>query len=436
MDTDQIFTTIQNFGNDPQAIMMYGGPVAIFFIFLMLVIFFSKKNKPDIDKIEKEIDSTPAQSEDFPDVPDEQTAEEALKDLPKTETSEPASPAAQQDGKGSTEDEKGAGEVEAPVAESSRKVIEDVEEIKATAGEKWLSKLKSGLSKSRTQISEGISKILTGKATLDDDLLEDIHEALYKADVGVNTADDLINHVKTTLSTTEAHDAETVKDTLKTRMINILESAHVDTVTPEKGPQVILVVGVNGVGKTTSIGKLAAHFLAQDKKVLLCAADTFRAAAIDQLKVWGDRLEVDVIAHKQGADPASVAFDGVKAAVSRDVDVLLIDTAGRLHNKAELMDELGKIKRVIKKDLAEAPHETWIVVDSTTGQNASQQVKAFGDVVDLSGIIVTKLDGTAKGGVVVGISHVHKLPIRYIGVGEKAADLRDFKPAEFVEYLL
>lgn len=420
MDANQIFDMISNFGNNPTSILMYAGPVLVFIVFITSVIYLSKKKKNDLDAIDQEIESTPASKEDFPEEPPEE-------DDPSDEQQQEVIAVASEPAEEKTDEQELA-----PAA----KTIQDIEEIKETSGEKWLTRLKAGLSKSRDQISGSFSKLLTGKVQINDDLLEDIHETLYRADVGVKTADDLIEYVRKSLSSSEAHDADTVKSTLKTRMVEILNEANAEENSPSKGPKVVLVVGVNGVGKTTSIGKLAAHYLAQDKKVLLCAADTFRAAAIDQLKVWGDRLEVDVVAHKQGADPASVAFDGVKAALSRDVDILLIDTAGRLHNKTELMDELSKIKRVIQKDLPDAPHETWIVVDSTTGQNASQQVKAFREVVDLTGIVVTKLDGTAKGGVVIGISHSHKLPIRYIGVGEKAADLRQFSPNEFVEYLV
>jgi fused signal recognition particle receptor len=199
---------------------------------------------------------------------------------------------------------------------------------------------------------------------------------------------------------------------------------------------VLLVVGVNGVGKTTTIGKLAAHYAASGKKVMLCAADTFRAAAIEQLQVWGERNQVPVIKQHQGADPAAVAFDGVQAALARGAEVLIIDTAGRLHNKNDLMNELGKIRKSIAKALPDAPHETWIVVDATTGQNANQQVKAFSEVTPLSGIVVTKLDGTAKGGVIVGIADQFKIPIRYIGVGEKAVDLKPFNGSEFMRGLM
>lgn len=204
----------------------------------------------------------------------------------------------------------------------------------------------------------------------------------------------------------------------------------------EHGPLVLLIVGVNGVGKTTSIGKLAHYFRSQGKSVLLCAADTFRAAAIDQLKVWGERVGVEVVAHKAGADPAAVAYDGVKAAISRKMDVVMIDTAGRLHSKQELMDELAKIKRVIGRDLPDAPHETLLVLDATTGQNAAMQVKAFSEVVQVTGLVVTKLDGTAKGGVIVGISDKYDLPILFVGVGERPEDLKPFSAADYAHSII
>ena len=227
-----------------------------------------------------------------------------------------------------------------------------------------------------------------------------------------------------------------IRDILQdeTESILSLRSSKANEASPQ-GLQVILIVGVNGVGKTTTIGKIAAHYLAKDQKVMLCAGDTFRAAAIEQLKVWGERLKLQVIAHKEGSDPGAVAFDAVKAAKARGVDILLIDTAGRLHNKANLMDELAKVKKVVGKDLAGAPHETYLVLDATTGQNAFQQVRAFKEIVDVSGLCITKLDGTAKGGVIIGIANEFDIPIRYIGVGEKASDLREFDPKAFAKSL-
>ncbi len=312
----------------------------------------------------------------------------------------------------------------------------DVEEIRGLGRDSWLQRLKMGLAKTRDALRGNLESLFTGKTKIDSSVLEKLHEALYRADIGVQTADKLVDHIRTTLGKEDAADWTAVSRELKIKAKTLFETASAKPeVLPESGPRIILIVGVNGVGKTTSIGKLTAHFLAEDKDVLLAAGDTFRAAAIEQLSVWGDRLGVDVVKHKQGSDPAAVAYDGVKAALARQVDVLLIDTAGRLHNKTELMDELGKINRVIGKDLPGAPHETWLVIDATTGQNAVAQVKAFNEVAKLTGLIVTKLDGTAKGGVLLGITDQFQIPVRYIGVGEKAADLRRFQAPDYVESL-
>lgn len=311
----------------------------------------------------------------------------------------------------------------------------EVSDILATDQKTWLSKLHSGLSKTRKQLSESLSVLFKGKTKLSDEVLEKIHESLYKADVGVQTSDLLLDKVRSHFAKDAEVEWNDVKSCLIDEIEKILAAPSKSVQVPKDGPFVLLVVGVNGVGKTTSCGKLAAHFLADNKTVMLAAADTFRAAAIDQLKVWGDRLDVEVVAHKQGADPAAVAFDAVKSAKAKKIDVLLIDTAGRLHNKKELMDELQKIYRVIGKEISGAPHESWLVIDATTGQNAAMQVKAFSEVVNITGLVVTKLDGTAKGGVLVGISDIHKLPIRYIGVGEKSEDLRVFSSEDYSKSL-
>jgi len=312
----------------------------------------------------------------------------------------------------------------------------DVEEILSDSESSWLTRLRSGLSKTRTQLSSSLGQLFTGKKVFNDELLEELHENLYRSDMGVETADRMVAALRKRFSGQATLPTwEEVSRSMREEITGIFSGPLPQLNKPASGPMVILVVGVNGVGKTTSIGKLAARFVSEGKSVLLCAGDTFRAAAIEQLSVWGDRLNVPVIKHQQGADPASVAFDGVKAAKARNVDVLLIDTAGRLHSKTELMAELAKIKRVIQKELPEAPHETWLVIDSTNGQNAVQQVKAFQELVQLTGLIVTKLDGTAKGGVIVGIHTKFHIPIRYIGVGEKAADLKEFLPREYADSL-
>jgi fused signal recognition particle receptor len=311
--------------------------------------------------------------------------------------------------------------------------VSDIDEILNTDKKSWVARLRTGLSKTRDNLKNSIESIFTGKTTLSTDVLEQIHEVLYRADVGVATTDKLVDKLRTKIGKDQAASWDIVSHVLKQEATEILKQSDSPLVIPEKKPWVILVVGVNGVGKTTTIGKLSAHFRAQNKTVLLAAADTFRAAAIDQLQVWGARLGVDVIAHKQGSDPAAVAYDGVKAAIARGSDILIIDTAGRLHSKNELMDELGKIYRVIGKDLPDAPHETWLVIDATTGQNAVMQVKAFSEAAKVSGLVVTKLDGTAKGGVILGIADQFRIPVRYIGVGEKAVDLRPFVASDYAE---
>ncbi len=312
-----------------------------------------------------------------------------------------------------------------------------VAEIQKQDHASWLAKLKNGLSKTRDQLSNSLRQTLFGKVKLDTETIEEIQFLLYKADVGVKTADELVVKLQKTLLNQELSDFSVVKNALRDLMNQIFASVPNPELTyPEAGPLVILVIGVNGVGKTTSIGKLAANFRAQGKSVLLCAGDTFRAAAIDQLKIWGERVGCPVIAHQPGSDPAAVAYDAVKAAISRNYDVLLIDTAGRLHNKNDLMQELNKINRIIGRDLPGAPQETWIVIDATTGQNAFHQVKAFQEVTKLTGIVLTKLDGTAKGGVALGLSDQFQLPIRYIGVGEKASDLQRFESKDYTASII
>ncbi len=299
----------------------------------------------------------------------------------------------------------------------------------------WRERLRQGLAKTRDGMSSSFKRLFSGKTAINDELMERIHEVLYKADVGVQTSDKLIEALKEDLRGQDSVDWPTVAQSLRQQVEAIVGQSSGPMHEPEDEPLVILIVGVNGVGKTTTIGKLAKHFISDGKTVLLAAGDTFRAAASEQLKVWADRLGVECVSHKEGADPAAVAYDAVKAAMARKVDVLLVDTAGRLHSKKELMAELEKVNRVLGKDLPGAPHETWIVVDATTGQNAAMQVKAFREVCEVTGIVVTKLDGTAKGGVVVGIADQQNIPIRFVGVGEKAEDLRPFSAQEFAEAL-
>ena len=325
-----------------------------------------------------------------------------------------------------------------PSLAAERAEPSEIQEILLDDAASWLQRLRGGLSKTRQQLKDNLLRFIGGGQVFNDQTLEQVHEVLYRSDMGAETADHLVGVLRRRfLGQAEAPTWPLIASALQEAVVESMHNQGIELplTPPADGPWVILVVGVNGVGKTTSIGKLAARFIAEGKSVLLGAGDTYRAAAIEQLQVWGDRLGVPVIKHQQGSDPASVAFDAVKAAKSRGVDVLLIDTAGRLHNKQELMDELAKVKRVIARELPGAPHEIWLVIDATTGQNAVQQVKAFQELVQLTGLVVTKLDGTAKGGVIVGIKRRFQIPIRYIGVGEKAADLKEFSYREYAESL-
>lgn len=295
--------------------------------------------------------------------------------------------------------------------------------------------LKKGLSKTRENITNKIEKLIIGYADIDDDLLDELEEILIMADVGVNTTDKLMEAVRKGIKKKEINTPEDLKPFLQARISEILTTGSDATKVAENGPTVILVIGVNGVGKTTTIGKLASYYQGQGKSVMLAAADTFRAAAIDQLQVWGERTGTKVIAHEEGSDPAAVAFDAVKAAKARNIDVLLIDTAGRLQTKANLMEELKKINRVIQREIPEAPHETLLVLDATTGQNAISQANIFTKAAPITGVVLTKLDGTAKGGVVIGIKAELSMPVKWIGVGEGVEDLRPFVAEDFAKAL-
>lgn len=299
----------------------------------------------------------------------------------------------------------------------------------------FFDKLKKGLAKTRDNITNKIEKLIVGYADIDDDLLDELEEILIMADVGVNTTDRLMEAVRKGIKKKEINSPEDLKPFLQARISEILNNGSDETKIAAYGPTVILVIGVNGVGKTTTIGKLAAYYKEQGKSVMLAAADTFRAAAIDQLEVWGERTGTRVIRHEEGSDPAAVAFDAVKAAVARNIDVLLIDTAGRLQTKANLMEELKKINRVIQREIPDAPHETLLVLDATTGQNAISQANIFTQAAPISGVVLTKLDGTAKGGVVIGIKAELSMPVKWIGVGEGVEDLRPFKAEDFAKAL-
>ncbi|HME44833.1 MAG TPA: signal recognition particle-docking protein FtsY [Syntrophorhabdales bacterium] len=291
-------------------------------------------------------------------------------------------------------------------------------------------KIRDGLSKTRAQLQTQIEWIVKGR-TLDDAAFDAIEEAVILADVGLETAEFLVRAVKERWRLGQVKTEEDLKQAMTGEAEKLLLPCEKPLVIDKEKPYVILMLGVNGVGKTTTIAKLASLFLADRKKVLLGACDTFRAAAIEQLEVWAGRLGIDVIKHKDGSDPAAVAYDAALAARARGIDVLLLDTAGRLHTKVNLMEEMKKIKRVVQKEMATAPHETLLVVDATNGQNTITQARTFHEALTLTGIIVTKLDGTAKGGFLLPIAHTLKLPIRFVGVGEKMDDLIPFRAKEF-----
>ena len=297
----------------------------------------------------------------------------------------------------------------------------------------FFKKLNKGLKKTRDNMSGAINAALYGKNEIDDEFYDELEEILVMADVGVNTSAEIVEKLRDAVFKKNLRKAKDVKEEIKNIVADMLSGGEtIDMVTI---PSVILVIGVNGVGKTTSIGKMAAMFKEEGKKVIRGAADTFRAAAIDQLEIWADRAGVDIVKHKEGADPAAVVFDTISAGKARNADIIICDTAGRLHNKKNLMDELAKIYRVIDRQLPYADREIFLVLDATTGQNAVNQAKEFKDVAEITGIILTKLDGTAKGGVVLAIKNDLKVPVKFIGVGEGIDDLRPFDPKAFAEGL-
>lgn len=297
-------------------------------------------------------------------------------------------------------------------------------------------RLKEGLAKTKYALMGRVTSIMTAFRKIDDELFEELEEALIQGDVGVETSAGLVDKLRKEVRARGLKNGEELLPVLKDLIAGILKAGTRELNLADQGPTVILVVGVNGVGKTTTIGKLAHHLRTErGKKVILAAADTFRAAAIDQLKIWGDRAGVPVVSHPEGADPSAVAFDGMAEARRDGYDVLIIDTAGRLHNKTHLMEELRKITRVIKREIPEAPHETLLVLDATTGQNAVQQTRLFKEVAGVTAIALTKLDGTAKGGVVVAVQDKERVPVKFVGVGEKMDDLQPFDPEAFVEAL-
>lgn len=299
--------------------------------------------------------------------------------------------------------------------------------------------LDKGLEKTKESVFKKLSRAVVGKSKVDDEVLDNLEEVLISSDVGVDTTIKIIERIEGRVSKDKYLNTNELNNILKEEIVNLLkenEATEIDLSFSAQGyPYVIMVVGVNGVGKTTTIGKLAYQFKNMGKKVILGAADTFRAAAVDQLVIWSERVDVEIVKKSMGSDPSSVAYDTLQHAVNQNADIAIIDTAGRLHNRVNLMNELGKIKRVMNKVIPNAPHEVLLILDGSTGQNAFEQAKQFTNVTDVTSLAITKLDGTAKGGVVIGISDQFKIPVKYIGIGEKIEDLQVFNREEFVDSL-
>ena len=312
-----------------------------------------------------------------------------------------------------------------------KKIEEDPEETE----EGLFSRLRAGLSKTQAGLLGKLDEILRQRKEINDDLWDDFEETLVTADLGVGTTMKLRNEIENKLTKKALRDPMLIKGALREEILRELKNAEATLPAPALKPFVIMVVGVNGVGKTTTIGKLAYRLRKEGKGVMVAAADTFRAAAVEQLEIWANRVGSDFLKGQSGVDPSAVAFDAVRAAKARGTDVLIIDTAGRLHTKVNLMEELKKVRRVIGRELQSAPHETLLILDATTGQNAIQQAKMFNEAVEVTGIVLTKLDGTARGGVIVAIADELKIPVKFIGIGERLGDLREFRAEEFVEAL-
>lgn len=321
--------------------------------------------------------------------------------------------------------------IETQTAAAREKIEEEPEETAAGL----FSRLRAGLSRTQAGLLGKLDEMLSIRKEVDDSLWDDFEETLVTADLGVGTTMKLRSEIENKLSKKALHNPMPIKEALREEILRVLKNAEGQPLALNLKPFVIMVAGVNGVGKTTTIGKLAYKFTKDGKNVMVAAADTFRAAAVEQLEIWANRVGSDFLKGQSGADPSAVAFDAVRAAFARDTDVLIVDTAGRLHTKTNLMEELKKIKRVVGRGLEGAPHETLLVLDATTGQNAIQQAKMFKEAIEITGIVLTKLDGTAKGGVIVAIANELKIPVKFIGIGERLGDLREFKADEFVEAL-
>ena len=298
-----------------------------------------------------------------------------------------------------------------------------------------LERLKAGIQKTRSGLVDRLEEVISGKKQIDAELLEELEYTLITADLGVRTVTGILDEIRASVNRKQSSDAEEIRGMIQRNLLEILRASERPLHTVAEPPAVIMLVGINGAGKTTTIGKLTSRFVGEGRQVLLCAADTFRAAAIEQLQIWAERNGVQMIRQAHGADPSAVVFDALQAAKARKVDYVIVDTAGRLHTKDNLMAELEKMRRTAQRVVPGAPHEVWLVMDATTGQNGLEQARKFTEAAGVTGIVLTKLDGTAKGGIVVAIARELNLPIRFVGVGEKLDDLLPFEPEEFIQSL-
>ena len=394
----------------------------------MFDFFKKKKNEEVAEDVEKILQD---EEQDTVDTATEQESGENTVDASEEESGENTVDASEEETENIVPDD---GSAEDNVSEDIQKdnVVEDVVPVEKEKG--FFARLKEGLTKTRNSINESFNQLFSGFSSIDEDFYDELEETLIMADLGLDTTERIIDNLKDMVKKNHIKEVEACRELviniIKEQML--VEDSAYDF---ENQKTVMLIIGVNGVGKTTSIGKLAAQYKNRGKRVMMCAADTFRAAAIDQLKTWANRAGVEIISQQEGSDPAAVTFDAVKAAVARDVDILLVDTAGRLHNKKNLMDELAKMKRIIEKEDPDAHLETLIVLDGSTGQNALEQARQFSNVTKIDGIILTKLDGTAKGGIAIAIQSELSVPVKYIGVGEHIDDLQKFDPESYVNAL-
>ncbi|HYE80570.1 MAG TPA: signal recognition particle-docking protein FtsY [Clostridia bacterium] len=392
--------------------------------------FFSKLFKKDKDEEQEKLQQE-EHIEEEEQLSDEEIEAMLLEEAEEVELRE-LEPEPETEAEDNIKYEKAAEDSEAE-EEIEEELEEEIEEEAEEGKGSFFSRLKDGLFKTRKNITDKINDVLTSFKSVDEELFEELEEILITSDVGVSTTLKILENLRKRVKEQNIKDPADVKELLKQEILSIMgeggEKLGVKT------PSVILVIGVNGVGKTTSIGKIASKMKKSGKKVIIAAADTFRAAAIDQLEIWGKRTGVEVIKHQEGADPAAVIYDAVNSAKSKKADILICDTAGRLHNKKNLMDELKKISRVIDREYPEAYRETLLVLDATTGQNAISQAKLFKEVAEINGLVLTKLDGTAKGGIIIAIKSELDIPVKLIGVGEKVNDLQEFVAADFVNAL-